>query len=611
MRAFRVHAEVLEDAGDHLLVFDEVVKRVLHFLARRFFGDEIQLEGGHLALREQRASLPQPQIPQKVAPALPLGLVVAEERRAHVAVAHVVQRAAFIGFAEDLDLFQAAVVVERHAGMQQQVAVADLVQAAGFQEEAHMTLQLLTAQKRRLQTHHDLFLFGRERIGVGRIDGRKHLVDQLVLDAVNDDGAAVAVDLPQQVAIVELEARILRDKGRLDLELDDGHSLLDLHVQLDLGRRQVGVALQAESHARIVAIGLLRERGERQNVDAVGVFQDGQVAVARADAHDVGNAPALPERGAHPDDVVVAPLDVDVVMRDERFHDGVGRGAAVVDVADDVQAGNGQALNGVRERFDQIDAAPGAHGGVHDGVVVRFLVGSVDVDPDQFFEQVGELIRQLLSHAAARVLASGTAHNGDQARNVGGVERGFVLACGQHELGLFARVVDQRAQAALFLLGKRIAEDLVDLQANGSRPVAQDMTECLGLAVDVGSEKLGPLRQAHDGAQVDDLGRSQLQRGEAAAEQLQITLTGDVHEASLLERELLGVMVSRRRVLRETYREAACRRRRRHATMMGSFRACRPRFEASSQPQTTARARRGIEQGAAYGTHRKLFRRPS
>ena len=417
--------------------------------------------------------------------------------------------------------------------MQQQVAVAHLVQAAGFQEEAHVALQFLAAQERRFKARHDLFLLGRERIGVGRIDGWEHLVGELVLDAVNHHGAALTVNLAEQVAVVELKAGILLDQRRFDLELDDGHGLLDLHVQLKFGGRQGGVALQPEAYARIVAVSLLRERRQRQDVDAVRVLKNRQVAIARADAHDVGDAPALAERGAHPHDVVIAPLDIDVMVRDERFHDGVGGRAAVVDVADDVQAGNGQTLNGLRERLDKVDSPPGAHRGVDDSVVVGFLVGRVHVGGDQLLKQVGELLRQLLAHAAAGVLARGAAHHGHQARDVGCVEGGLVSAFGQHELGLFARIIDERAEASLLRFGKLVAEHLVHLQADGAGPVTQDMAERLGFAVDVGSEEFGTLGQIHDGAQVDDLGRCQLQRGEAAAEQLQITLAGDVHEASL------------------------------------------------------------------------------
>ena len=44
--------------------------------------------------------------------------------------------------------------------------------------------------------------------------------------------------------------------------------------------------------------------------------------------------------------------------------------------------------------------------------------------------------------------------------------------------------------------------------------VAQDVAERLGFAVDVGAEELRALREVQDGAQVDDLGRRQLLRGE-------------------------------------------------------------------------------------------------
>ena len=53
-----------------------------------------------------------------------------------VALHDVVQRAALVRLAEHVGLHEGAVGVQRHARVEQQVAVVDLVQAARVQEEA-------------------------------------------------------------------------------------------------------------------------------------------------------------------------------------------------------------------------------------------------------------------------------------------------------------------------------------------------------------------------------------------------------------------------------------------------------------------------------------------
>ena len=421
MGRFRVEPEIAEDVRDHGLVVDQGVEGVLHFLARSLVGDEVELEGGHLAFREQRAALPKPQIPQHVAPAAAFFLVMAEERGAHVALHHVVERAAFVRFAVDVDFLERAVGVERHTGVEEQVAVVHLVEASRFQEELHVAAELLASGERGDEALHHVLFGGREGVGVLRVDGREHLVGELVLGAVEHHRAASVVDLVQKLAVAKAESRILVDELAFHLELDNRHRLLDLHVHLELGGGKVGVALEREPDARVVGVGVERERGERQNVDAVGVFQDGEVAVARAVAHHVRDATALAKRGTHPHDVMIAPLDVHRMVRHERVHDGVRRGAAVVNVADDMQLVHREALDHGRERFDERDTAARAHRRINDGAVVGFLVNTVAILGQKLLDDVGELAWHGAADFGVRVLAGGALADRDEARHRDGV----------------------------------------------------------------------------------------------------------------------------------------------------------------------------------------------
>ena len=204
--------------------------------------------------------------------------------------------------------------------------------------------------------------------------------------------------------------------------------------------------------------------------------------------------------------------------------------AAVVDVADDVQLVDGQALDQLRERLDERDAAPGAHRRIEDARVVRLLVHAVVVLVHQLLDDVGELGGKRLAHAACRVLARGALAHRHQARHDCGVPGALIFHARQDQLRLLTRVIDERGQLALLGLGQLIAERLVDLQADGPRTVAQDVAERLGLAVDVRAEELRALREVQDGAQVDDLGRRQLLRGERSGQQFQVALLIRFHE---------------------------------------------------------------------------------
>ena len=196
---------------------------------------------------------------------------------------------------------------------------------------------------------------------------------------------------------------------------------MNLHVHLELGGRKIGIALERKADARVVGVGVERERRKRQNVDAVGVFQDGEVAVAGAVAHHVRDAATLPERSAHPHDVVVSPLDVHGMVRHERVHDGVRRRAAVVNVADDVQLVYREALDHGRERFDERDAAARAHRRIDDGAIVGFLVDAMAIFGQKLFDDVGELAWHGAADFGVRVLARGALADRDEARHRDGV----------------------------------------------------------------------------------------------------------------------------------------------------------------------------------------------
>lgn len=172
---------------------------------------------------------------------------VAENARAHRGVHHVVEGATPVGLAEQGHFQKRSVVGQGHAGVQHEVAVLDLVQAAPIQEKAHVALQALAAGERGAQLLDDSGLVLGEAVGVVPVDGGEGCVQQLVLDAVHDDRSALTVDQVQKVAIVQAERGVLGDKCRLHLELDNGHGLLDLLGEARLGLGKPGLPFRAKA----------------------------------------------------------------------------------------------------------------------------------------------------------------------------------------------------------------------------------------------------------------------------------------------------------------------------------------------------------------------------
>ena len=92
-------------------------------------------------------------------------------------------------------------------------------------------------------------------------------------------------------------------------------------------------------------IGGVGEGDEFAQGDAVVVLENLIVVVAQVVAQHRGDAGGLAGCGAHPQQVVVAPLDIERMIGEQTVHN-LGRAAtAVKNVADQVQVVDGEALD--------------------------------------------------------------------------------------------------------------------------------------------------------------------------------------------------------------------------------------------------------------------------
>ena len=140
--------------------------------------------------------------------------------------------------------------------------------------------------------------------------------------------------------------------------------------------------------------------------DAVVVLQDLVVVVAQVIAQHRGDAGGLTGRSAHPQQVVVAPLDVERMVGEQAVHNLGSAAAAVEDVAHQVQVVDGQALDERGERLDKVVGAGGLQDGLHDALVIAHaIVVLVRVRVQQLVDDVGVVARDGLTHLGARVAA--------------------------------------------------------------------------------------------------------------------------------------------------------------------------------------------------------------
>ena len=126
-------------------------------------------------------------------------------------------------------------------------------------------------------------------------------------------------------------------------------------------------------------------------------------------------------------------------------------------------------------------------------MIAHTIVVLVRMRVQQLVDDVGVIARDGLTHLGAGIAARKRTGNHNELVEHGLVPGGGVLVLAADKLDLLARVVDERAQLALFVKGERVAKDLVDMFAHDTRAVVEDVHKGFVLAVHVAHKMLGAL----------------------------------------------------------------------------------------------------------------------
>ena len=464
--------------------------------------------------------------------------------RGEVGIAHhlvdlVEEGASLVDGSIDFDFLEGAIGVHRDGGMEEEVAVADEVERALLIEQTQVLLEFGGVAERVGKLIHDLLFARTEVVGVGDVEQRGQvLVEQLIHLSVEGDGACTRVDLVEHQAVVHLVFGMATDDLSFELELDDGDGLVHLGHELcgTLETRVVVEILGLPKSAGVVAIDFHGEVGEGEQVDAIAFLKGLDVGVAYRYAEHGGDECEVAGGCTHPFDVVVAPLQVEVVVTREGVHDLPGSRTTVEDIADDVELVDDETVDEVADGDDERLASTDFDHGVDDGVVVVLPVGFALCLIEEFGDDVGEFGFEEFLELRTRVFVVDEACHLDDlvdGHAIPVVEvLGILLFLDEFELVL--RVVDECAQLALVAVAHGQTKNVVHLAAYLSGGIAQDVVERFGLAMDVTEEVLGALREAHDGLQVDDFGGDAVDGRELLAQELKVTLIGsDFFECKL------------------------------------------------------------------------------
>ena len=107
-----------------------------------------------------------------------------------------------------------------------------------------------------------------------------------------------------------------------------------------------------EEFAGVIAVNLLRGGRKRSQIDSVSDLQHVKVIIADVHAQKVRHAGPVARCRSHPDNIVIAPLEIHIMVIHQKIHDFIRVRASVKDVADNVQFVHRKAADCLRELHD-------------------------------------------------------------------------------------------------------------------------------------------------------------------------------------------------------------------------------------------------------------------
>ena len=410
--------------------------------------------------------------------------------------------------------------------MKQQIPVVNLVEAALGIEETDVVLQLLAALKGFGELVDDRGFLRGQLIGIRRIHGREIGVLQRIDRAVDGDAAVCVINLIQQKAIFHAVFRMSENLLPFQLEKDNRDGLVHAGgEQLVLLGIMRGVRLR-ELHGKAgyvaVFVDLIGKNREGTQRDAVTCLQNLEVVVVDGVGEHGGHQGTTAGSGAHPENVVVAPLDIHAVIVQERVHDDVRPGTAVKDVADDVHMVHGQPLDHRAERGDEIRRLADFDDGGDDVLIVFLLVKFITVGVQQFLNDVCVVRGQGLADLGAGVARAYAAAELDKTIESDAVPLIQVVDLGLELLQLLLGIDDQGGELVQLRAGNAVLEEHVQPLPDDAGAGVENMEKGLVFSVYVGDEVLAAFRKIQDCLQVDDLGSGGAERGILPGEHSQI-----------------------------------------------------------------------------------------
>ena len=187
---------------------------------------------------------------------------------------------------------------------------------------------------------HKLTFFIRQAVRIGGIYRWKVRVTKGILLTFVDKDTTLKIYLLQQFTICHSKLRTAVDDLGFQLKLDNSDRLVHLSNQaqrfliiMSIGK----IHFRHENGARIISVSIHSKGSKRQQIDSVTVFKCSQITISHRHTYHIGYATVIAGSGAHPQNIVIAPLNIEIMIIAQGIHNDMRSRSAIIDVAYDMK----------------------------------------------------------------------------------------------------------------------------------------------------------------------------------------------------------------------------------------------------------------------------------
>ena len=248
-----------------------------------------------------------------------------------------------------------AVLGHRYAAVIEKISVAAQICAADAVDEIHVAVQRPAVSEKVNVFVYEVYLIVIEAVRIIAVDRRPLVCIEGVHTVVEDDGVIFKVAALEHKARIHPVAGVAQDDSALELEAQ-------------------GVERDADVFLRRLAVVFAREIIQRLERYTIAPLEKIRVSVIERYPEHCEDARGTSGGRPQPENIVVAPLNVDIRVLHKSVEQSRRLGAAIEYIADDVQLIDGKALYDIRKRRYNVVSGTGGYDRLQNSVVIAHLI---------------------------------------------------------------------------------------------------------------------------------------------------------------------------------------------------------------------------------------------